>query len=94
MRGGREAAPILTLMQQSVARMSALIDNILDFARGRLGGGIALNRAPQSLQPVLVEHDGLKLNRFAAVQSIDGLMSRTRRITEPGPKLRKQPHAK
>ena len=40
-------------MQQSVARMSALIDNVLDFARGRLGGGIALNRTPQPLEPVL-----------------------------------------
>jgi sigma-B regulation protein RsbU (phosphoserine phosphatase) len=33
--------------------MSALIDNVLDFARGRLGGGIALNRATQALEPVL-----------------------------------------
>jgi D-alanine-D-alanine ligase-like ATP-grasp enzyme len=39
-------------MQQSVARMSVPIDNALDFACGRLGG-IALNRASQSLQPVL-----------------------------------------
>ena len=53
MRGNREPAPILTLMQQSVARMSALIDNVLDFARGRLGGGVALNRATQPLEPVL-----------------------------------------
>ena len=53
MRGNRDAAPILTLMEQSVARMSALIDNVLDFARGRLGGGIALNRATQALEPVL-----------------------------------------
>ena len=30
-----------------------LIDNVLDFARGRLGGGIALNRAVQPLEPVL-----------------------------------------
>ena len=52
-RGKRDAAPILALMQQSVARMSALIDNVLDFARGRLGGGIALNRKPQPLEPVL-----------------------------------------
>ena len=52
-RGNRDAAPILALMQQSVARMSALIDNVLDLARGRLGGGIALNRATQSLEPVL-----------------------------------------
>jgi signal transduction histidine kinase len=52
-RGNRDAVPILALMQQSVARMSALIDNVLDLARGRLGGGIALNRATQSLEPVL-----------------------------------------
>ena len=53
MRGNREAAPILTLMQQSVTRMSALIDNVLDFARGRLGGGVSLNRALQPMAPVL-----------------------------------------
>jgi signal transduction histidine kinase len=53
MRGGREPAPILALMQQSVARMSALIDNVLDFARGRLGSGITLDRSPHALEPVL-----------------------------------------
>ena len=52
-RGNRDPAPILALMQQSVARMSALIDNVLDFARGRLGGGVSLNRTAQPLQPVL-----------------------------------------
>jgi signal transduction histidine kinase len=50
----REAtAEILGLMQKSAARMSAMIDNVLDFARGRLGSGIALNRAPEQLQPAL-----------------------------------------
>jgi signal transduction histidine kinase len=44
---------ILGLMQKSVARMSALIDNALDFARGRLGSGIALKRSAQSLEPIL-----------------------------------------
>ena len=34
---------ILGLLPNSVRRMSGLIDNVLDFARGRLGGGIALN---------------------------------------------------
>ncbi|MDB5359652.1 MAG: histidine kinase [Rhodospirillales bacterium] len=32
------------LMQRSVARMFDLIDNVLDFARGRLGGGLDLDR--------------------------------------------------
>ncbi len=34
--------------------MSDLIDNVLDFARGRLGGGIALNReASAAIEPML-----------------------------------------
>jgi signal transduction histidine kinase len=52
-RGGREPAPILALMQQSVARMLSLIDNLLDFARGRLVSGITLDRSPHALAPVL-----------------------------------------
>ena len=28
--------------------MSALIDNVLDFARGRLGGGLTLNAKPRA----------------------------------------------
>ena len=35
---------VLSLMQGSVVRASDLIDNVLDFARGRLGGGITLTR--------------------------------------------------
>jgi len=34
------AKNLLGLMQGSVQRMAGLIDNVLDFARGRLGGGI------------------------------------------------------
>ncbi len=44
---------ILGLMQRSVERMSIMIDNVLDLARGRLGSGIALNRSPEPLQPIL-----------------------------------------
>ncbi|MDO6414903.1 PAS domain-containing sensor histidine kinase [Sphingomonas sp. BIUV-7] len=45
---------VLLLMQGSVGRASDLIDNVLDFARGRLGGGITLNRDAQApLTPVL-----------------------------------------
>lgn len=34
--------------------MSSLIDNVLDFARGRLGGGIGLDmNAAEPLEPVL-----------------------------------------
>ena len=45
---------ILALMRQSVTRMSGLIDDVLDLARGRLGGGIALaTRRSELLGPVL-----------------------------------------
>ncbi len=41
-------------IQNSVRRMAGLIDNVLDFARGRLGGGLALDRsAAEPLAPAL-----------------------------------------
>jgi sigma-B regulation protein RsbU (phosphoserine phosphatase) len=46
-------ARILVMMQATVFRMAGLIDNVLDFARGRLGGGIALDRQVHDLQPAL-----------------------------------------
>jgi signal transduction histidine kinase len=39
---GGQAAPVVALIRRSVARMAGLIDNVLDFARGRLGGGLSL----------------------------------------------------
>jgi signal transduction histidine kinase len=45
---------ILDMMHGSVVRMSGLIDNVLDFARGRLGGGITLSRETNvALEPIL-----------------------------------------
>jgi sigma-B regulation protein RsbU (phosphoserine phosphatase) len=45
---------ILSLMLGSVMRASELVDNVMDFARGRLGGGITLSRdALAPLAPVL-----------------------------------------
>lgn len=45
---------VLGLMQNSISRMSGLIDNVLDFARGRLGGGISIEQADRvPLRPVL-----------------------------------------
>lgn len=45
---------VIALMAGSVVRATGLIDNVLDFARGRLGGGIELARnASEPLEPVL-----------------------------------------
>jgi sigma-B regulation protein RsbU (phosphoserine phosphatase) len=40
-------------MSASVVRATALIENVLDFARGRLGDGLALTRSPAAIAPVL-----------------------------------------
>jgi hypothetical protein len=47
-------ADVLDVIQRSVHRMSGLIDNVLDFARGRLGGGLPVGRkTAEPLQPAL-----------------------------------------
>jgi sigma-B regulation protein RsbU (phosphoserine phosphatase) len=40
------ARSLLTSMKQSVTRMAGLIDDVLDLARGRLGGGLIMDRSP------------------------------------------------
>jgi signal transduction histidine kinase len=47
------SSELFRLMHNSVKRMTNLVDNLLDFARGRLGGGVGVNRSVQSLEPVL-----------------------------------------
>ena len=49
-------ADITVQMGQSLSRMSGLIDDVMDFARGRLGGGLPLNLdADETLEPTLVQ---------------------------------------
>ena len=77
-----KAAHILTLMQASALRMRGLIDNVLDFARGRLGGGLPLaydNARPLQwmLEQVVAEiraswPDRVIETDFAISASVDG----------------------
>jgi signal transduction histidine kinase len=48
-----KALSITMMMQKSVRRMAGLIDNVLDCARGRLGGGFAIERRGALIQPAL-----------------------------------------
>lgn len=48
-----KALKVLEMMEASVDRMAGLIDDVMDFARGRLGSGIGLNRTIVALEPVL-----------------------------------------
>ncbi len=47
------AASIVGMVQQSTARMADLIENVMDFARGRLGGGLTVSFRNTELAPVL-----------------------------------------
>ncbi len=48
-----KAARVVPAMQASVMRMGGLIDDVLDFARGRMGDGLILSRTACDLEPVL-----------------------------------------
>lgn len=56
---GREAKTerehqVLAMLETTVMRMAGLIDNVMDFARGRLGGGITLDRTvSRNIEPML-----------------------------------------
>ena len=44
---------VVGLIEGSVTRMAGLIDNVMDFARGRLGSGITLNRSRDNIAETL-----------------------------------------
>src|SRR3954468_23621534 len=45
-----KAVSILEMMQKSVTRRAVLIDNVMDLARGRLGGGMTLTPTSEPLE--------------------------------------------
>ncbi len=54
-RHPERAAEFAEHIERSISRMSELIENVLDFARGRLGGGIVATRDEKKpLEPVLL----------------------------------------
>jgi signal transduction histidine kinase len=55
-----KAIGLIDMMHESVVRMAGLIDNVLDLARGRLGGGFVVDRRAepnlaQTLEQVIAE---------------------------------------
>ena len=56
MRHPERATEIAEHIERSISRMTELIENILDFARGRLGGGFVTTRdSEKPLEPVLLQ---------------------------------------
>jgi signal transduction histidine kinase len=78
------AAPVVELIQKSVRRMAGLIDDVMDFARARLGGGVVLNRQAALLGPAL-EQVIAELRAAACERTIDAI------ITLPEPVYCDQP---
>jgi signal transduction histidine kinase len=50
-----EGAGWIQLMQGSVSRMAGLIDNVMDLARTRLGGGMPLKLREEPLEPLIMQ---------------------------------------
>ncbi|SDB56309.1 GAF domain-containing sensor histidine kinase [Belnapia rosea] len=48
-----QALELTELIQGSVGRMSGLVDNLVDFARFRLGGGLRLEKGPVQMENIL-----------------------------------------
>ena len=46
-------AEVLSLVESTASRMGALIENVMDFARGRLGGGISLEQSSSKVHDIL-----------------------------------------
>lgn len=81
------ARGVLELMRGSVARMAGLIDDVLDFARGRLGGGIPLRLADGAgleaeLRQIVAEVQSLDPDRpiLAQLEAVEGLRCDPRRL--------------
>jgi phosphoserine phosphatase RsbU/P len=59
------------MIQRSVARMAGLIDDVLDFARGRLGGGLTLDRHLSTSLESMLLHVVAELRSGAPERTID-----------------------
>jgi signal transduction histidine kinase len=49
-------APLLDVMKRSVQRIASMVDDVTDFTRGRMGGGISLNLRHESNLDRLLQH--------------------------------------
>jgi signal transduction histidine kinase len=70
--------PLLDIMQRSSLRIGALIDDVTDFTRGRMGGGISLNlrhegHLEQPLQQAIAELRSVYPERAIVVEMPAGI---------------------
>ena len=74
-----KAKAIVDLVRGSASRMAGLIDNVMDLARGRLGGGLVLERSVSAQLEPLLRHVVAELQTSAPDRIIDVRIA----VTEP-----------
>ncbi|WP_165250415.1 GAF domain-containing sensor histidine kinase [Paludisphaera soli] len=68
---GAESEKVLAMVERSVLRMTGLIDDVLDFARGRLGAGLSFDREPESNLDGLLEQVVRELESARPGRTVD-----------------------
>jgi signal transduction histidine kinase len=74
------ATNIARVIDRSAARMTGLIDNVLDFARGRLGGGLTVTRAIEPALDVMLDHVVTEMRTSRPDRTIDSQIEITRPV--------------
>ncbi len=80
------ARSITAMMQQSVRRMAGLIDNVMDFAHGRLGGGLTIQRREAVIEPLL-DHVVAEFRASFPARKIDTAFSLTEPVSCDPPRI-------
>lgn len=76
-----QATTILERIKRSSDRMARLIENILDFARGRLGGGIPVVKHPDEQLPQALVHVVAELSAIYPERKVDAKIHITKPVS-------------
>ncbi len=80
-----QAITVVERIKRSGDRMARLIDNILDFARGRLGGGIPVVRHPEPQLAQVLVHVIAELAAIHPQRKVDATIDITKPVScDPG----------
>lgn len=68
---GEKAAPIIALINKSADRIGGIVDDVVDFTRGRMGGGIQTNLLLETQITALLHQVVLELSSAYPSRTID-----------------------
>ena len=81
------ALSVAGMVQRSAARMAGLIDNLMDFARGRLGGGIPVNRVVEQNLETILQQTIAEVRITSPNRSINSDFDLSRPVVCDGPRI-------